>query len=395
LLSLQQAELPFDVVIVDWRMPDMDGPGLLEALHERRVPARKPPGVVLMSGCNLSAPRGPGSRGPVAMIRKPITSSALFDAVSNVVAERSGGTSRPWTSQPGDIAERRLAGLRILLVDDSEINRTVAGRILELEGASVIAAEGGSEAMARLRREAPFDLVLMDVQMPDLDGIETTRRIRADSADVLPPIVALTAGALASERERALEAGMNDFISKPFDPDLLVACICRHVARGRRAGLLVAPPPREPEEEAPWPLIDGIDTDDARRRLGGDLGLFLDLLTRLMSQIDAIEPSLASAVTRKAKASIAHRLRGAAGNLGAVALQRAAADFEQALLSDLSMPGEPEPAPVLEQARRLKVSFSALPRTSGALRPRAPIEPRGGAPAAQLRAGGHTTNEVV
>jgi PAS domain S-box-containing protein len=397
LLMLQQAELPFDVVIADWRMPDMNGPEMLEALRETRYPSQKPPGVLLMSGsCNPSAPRWqPGSRGPVAMIRKPITSSALFDAVANVVAERSGGTSRAWTSQSGDSAERRLAGLRILLVDDNEINRSIAGRILQLEGASVIAAEGGSEAMARLREDAPFDLVLMDVQMPDLDGIETTRRIRAASADVALPIVALTAGALASERERALDAGMNDFISKPFDPDLLIACVCRHVGRRRRADSPAAPPAREPEEDAPWPLIEGIDIEDARRRLGGDLELFLDLLSRLMAQIDAIEPSLAASVSRKAKASVVHRLRGAAGNLGAAALQRAAADFEQALLHEPPLPGEPEPAPMLEQARRLRSSLSALPRTSDALRPQAPLEPRRGSPAAQQRSGGHTANGVL
>jgi PAS domain S-box-containing protein len=292
-------------------------------------------------------------------------SSALFDAVASVAPEGSGGRSKVWKSQPGHSAERRLAGVRILLVDDSEINRRVAGRILQLEGASVTAAEGGSEAIARIREEAPFDLVLMDVQMPGIDGIETTRRIRAGWSDVALPIVALTAGALASERERALDAGMNNFISKPFDPDLLIACVCRHVERGRGARSLASPPPSNPNTRGPWPVIDGIDTEDARRRLGGDLDLFLELLGSLMAQIDEVEPSLAAAETRKAKASVAHRLRGAAGNLGAVTLQRAAADFEQALRHDPPLPAEPDAAPMLQQAWRLRTSFSSLAQNLG------------------------------
>lgn len=125
--------------------------------------------------------------------------------------------------------------MRVLLVDDAELNRVIAQRILELEGARVETACDGREAVARVERDgSEFDVVLMDIQMPELDGAEATNRIRQQGSHADLPIIALSAGALAGERQRPLVAGMNDFITKPFDPEVLVQSVRMQVEQ--RAG---------------------------------------------------------------------------------------------------------------------------------------------------------------
>jgi PAS domain S-box-containing protein len=130
----------------------------------------------------------------------------------------------------------RLAGARILVVDDNDINRTVASRILAGEGAVVTTGTNGVEALEHLRA-APggFDVVLMDIQMPQMDGVEATRRIRGELGLAALPVIALTAGALVAERRRSLDAGMSAFLTKPLDPDTMIRVIQRHLAEGRAA----------------------------------------------------------------------------------------------------------------------------------------------------------------
>jgi PAS domain S-box-containing protein len=177
---------------------------------------------------------------------------------------------------------RRLAGVRVLLTDDSDINLEVGRRILEREGAEVCLAHDGREAVERLRARPDVDLVLLDVQMPVLDGYAATRLIRAELGLTQLPIIALTASALTTEQARAREAGMDDFLSKPFDADVLVRRMRRHLF----AEAPHTPPPAT--ESAPtaapgaaaggWPRVDGIDAVDVSQRLGGDAELFVLLL---------------------------------------------------------------------------------------------------------------------
>jgi CheY-like chemotaxis protein len=119
-------------------------------------------------------------------------------------------------------------GLRVLLVEDNELNQVVARGILDGEGAAVVVANNGAEALAILRRDRGFDLVLMDVQMPVLDGLDTTRLLRSELKLALP-VIAMSAGVMPSERARCIDAGMNDFIAKPLDPELMLAVIQRQL----------------------------------------------------------------------------------------------------------------------------------------------------------------------
>jgi signal transduction histidine kinase/CheY-like chemotaxis protein len=230
-----------------------------------------------------------------------------------------------------------LFGVCVLVVDDSDINLDVTKRILELEGASVTLARNGQEAIKRLQAgPQSFDVVLMDVQMPVLNGYDATQRIRTDLALTELPIIALTAGALGSERDRAQAAGMNDFIIKPFDAPSLVRSILRHVQpthRPRAAAAVVAVADATPSA-VPWLDIEGVDTTDARERLGDDFNLFRSMLKRLLDEFaDVAMPGVAlQPGDLAAYAGRMHKLSGSAGMLGASAIQRLASEIEAASL---------------------------------------------------------------
>jgi PAS domain S-box-containing protein len=233
--------------------------------------------------------------------------------------------------------EQSLSGLHILVVDDSDINLEVARRLLEREGARVSLAHNGLQAFESVRANPrAFDLVLMDVQMPVLDGHEATRRIRGELGLAGLPVIALTAGALTSERQRARDAGMDDFISKPFELQELVTVIHRHLAPDTAAPT----PCTAPEPGDGWPEFAGIDSDDARLRLGGDVALFrtlIDSLIREFAEPHAV-PDDSDPQAMAGCAARMHKLKGSASMLGAKDIQRVAGDIEAACRAGNSTP---------------------------------------------------------
>jgi PAS domain S-box-containing protein len=236
---------------------------------------------------------------------------------------------------PAASSEQALLGVRVLVVDDSDINLDVTKRILERLGAQVLLASNGQEAFERIQTEPrAVDVVLMDVQMPVLDGHDATRRIRLELRLADLPIIALTAGALSSERQRAAAAGMDDYIVKPFDPQTLVSSILRQLRpAGRKLRLQPdgAPKTYTPVPTA-WPDIEGIDSTDARTRLSDDFDLFRSMLKRLLAEFSHIPiPTVADAPAALAiHTGRMHKLRGSAGMLGAKAIQQLAGEAEAA-----------------------------------------------------------------
>jgi PAS domain S-box-containing protein len=226
----------------------------------------------------------------------------------------------------GEPGLQRLDGVRILLVDDSEINLAVAGRLLELEGACVTVGRNGSEAIAIVAARPELHLVLMDIQMPVMDGLEAARRILRQMGEAAPRLVALTAGNTVSERQRAREAGFAEILSKPIDPERLVDAILRVLAidAGAAPAALVA-------ADSGWPEIDGIDTAQARRRFAGDSAMFGDMLAAVLALCD--EALLQGAQVPRDTAALAglmHRLKGNAATLAASGLAETAARIETA-----------------------------------------------------------------
>ena len=224
-----------------------------------------------------------------------------------------------------------LSGIRVLVVDDSEINREVAQQILELEGAIVTLAHDGQQAVDRLR-DSPhaFDIVLMDVQMPVLDGNEATRMIRKDLALADMPIVALTAGAMLSERAESTRAGMSAFVSKPVDPAVLARTIRSLVRRPPDLGAPVSD--IASETEAGFPEISGIDGSRVTRTLRRSVALFENLVSRMLAEFRDLErgDSLPSMDTLHEFERRMHKLRGSAGALGAMPVYEAAGAAEEA-----------------------------------------------------------------
>ena len=229
----------------------------------------------------------------------------------------------------------RMRGNRILLVEDNEINREVALGQLEEAEAFVDIAENGEVALSLIRAN-DYDAVLMDMQMPVMDGIEATRAVRADPRFADLPIIAMTANAMASDRELCLEAGMNDHIAKPIDPDQLFGVLLRWIQHEGRwspadgVALVRTPMPPPPIDIE----IPGVDVRSGLRRTGSNVKRYKTLLSRFAQQeagaVDTMRTALAMGDAATAERA-AHSLKGAAGTLGASALSSIAAEAETAI----------------------------------------------------------------
>ncbi len=254
-----------------------------------------------------------------------------------------------------DHRSKQLAGVRVLVVDDSRINLEVIDRILSTEGSLITLCESGEAAIATLEDASDgYDAVLMDLQMPGMDGYDTTLAIRRQPQLQRLPIIALTAGATVTEQQRAMAVGMDDFLIKPVDPDQLVRVLRQSVELSRTETRAVAPSdeeaPRHPSartESAPadaaWPLLTGIDAAEAVENLGGDLDFFKALLGPFLTENShapqAVRELLAAGETAKA-GKLVHKLRGQAGHLGATGLRQAAGALEEAIAAEAPEVGD-------------------------------------------------------
>ncbi|MGQ9364735.1 response regulator [Azospirillum sp. ST 5-10] len=347
----------YDLVLMDWQMPGMDG---VEACRRiRQSHAASAPVVIMVTAFGrerLAA--SAGDQDLDGVIVKPVTASTLLDGVTTAYARSSGAA--PATRAPAESESRPLTGRRLLLVEDNPIGRQVARETLERYGAAVVAAGDGGEAVALARSgDARFDAVLMDVQMPGMDGFETTRLLRTLPGFARLPIIAATASALPADIVRCREAGMDDHVAKPLDPDRLVATLARHIG-------IAAPPPAGGRRDGYGDLpadLPGIDLADALHRVQGDTVLYRDLMAAFAAGHadvgDVIVAALAAGDLATAKAA-AHDLKSLAGSLGASRLS-AAADAVQIAAGRGDRAAAEAPLPVLrdqlaallESARRL------------------------------------------
>ncbi len=234
LAAARTAELagePFAVALIDWRMPEMDGYAVIDALRSAYPQART--AFIMVSAYDREMVRREVPRqAPDGLLQKPVTPSTLLDGLYTLLCARDaqaadGGGLLPATaSMPKTL---RLAG-HVLLVEDNALNQIVATELLRDCGLQVSIAEDGPQALKALEALSNgqrVDAVLMDLQMPGMDGFEATRRIRALPQGDRLPVIAMTAHAFAGERERCLASGMDDYVSKPIDPALLAACLLR------------------------------------------------------------------------------------------------------------------------------------------------------------------------
>ncbi len=344
LLEIVSGRLPGawpDVLILQLRQLDADTHHFIERLNKECHRGQLPPVIVVADLAQSSTAHLQFARASDLLLVRPVTSSTLFNSVNSAVSTQHDSHERLSTSTNFDEKYAHwLPGVRVLVVDDSDINLEVAKGILEKQGAIVTTCSDGAAAVEQVRSHyEQLDIVLMDVQMPVTDGNEATRRIRGDPHLQTLPIVALTAGALVGERQRALDAGMNDFVSKPFEPPVLIRKVRRLVeqARGSPIPMVLAEgtPARSDTNSLRMPSIDAAVV---QQMFGDDVALFRSVLSRLLDEyadfcIPACD-SLDDRTTRGRIESRMHRLKGGAGMIGATTVMRLAGAAETAFHND-------------------------------------------------------------
>ena len=375
LAARQAAGERYDAVFVDWQMPGLDGWDTAARIRANGLPAAAP--LVVMVTAHSREKLEARSEADRALLDgflvKPVTASMLLDAVTDAWQRRDHPHLSAVGHPPAPSGVQRLAGLRLLIAEDNLNNQQVARELLEAEGADVQIANNGLESVeAVAAAHPPFDVVLMDLQMPVMDGFTATARIRQDLGQTSLQIVAMTANAMTSDREACLAAGMNDHVGKPFDLDRLVAMLLRvsgrasssapaapQVAARIAAPLAAAAPP--PEELLTAALTAGVDLVAALQRLGGKQAIYTRMLRNALPEFEALPARLAEQLASGALQDAGrtlHTFKGVAATLGVAGLAAQAGAAEKALTEGTT-------DAVLQGTQAVAALQSALPALHG------------------------------
>jgi PAS domain S-box-containing protein len=378
---------PFELVILDWLMPELDG---IETARRIRSDLKLTLPIIMMTAFGRENERQDAQKaGITTFLTKPVYPSTLFNAIMDAFGQhglREVRNQAPITTM-ASIYKTRLKGCRVLVVEDNPTNQQVAQAVLEGAGIHVEIAADGEEALAALQR-APYDAVLMDIQMPRMDGYEATRRIRREPRFSSLPVIAMTAHAMKGDDEKCLAAGMDDYIAKPIQQDRLFHTLWKAV-KDRAGPKGFAPrsteaPPSEavpasagPKGELP-PALPGIQIGEALEKLSIDPASFRRILLGFARDNADILDHLDAALAHQDWPSLqqlAHRLNGSAGNIGATALKDAAQALETQCRDQA-----PEAGVIQRLKNALQQVLDSLQQLAGQSRgtpaPRAPIDPQ-------------------
>ena len=335
-IAAADSQDPFGLVLMDWHMPGMDG---LEASRviKRDHRLQHIPRIVMVTAFGREDIRQQAEGiGVDGYLLKPVNASLLYDTLADLFGI-SGPEDRVSHVKKDETPAPDATGIRVLLVEDNEINQQVATELLESVGAVVTIANNGAEAVNLLTsgdQVPPFDLIFMDLHMPEMDGITATKVLRSNPRFEKLPIVAMTAHALVEERQRCLDAGMNDHVSKPIDPDKLFATLLRWAKpRPKPSRTLTESSPRQIDDAA-LPQVTGINIADGLKRVAGNQRLYCELLSQFVNKQTDAATQIAEALDNrdfKLAERIAHTVKGVAGNLGITQVYDVAAKLEKGI----------------------------------------------------------------
>lgn len=348
---------PYRLVLVDWRMPDLDGIRTIRQIH-RTVPAQSMPKTVLLTtfGREMRLNQGEEMAGIDATIVKPINCSLLFDTIMELFHQQVEKVFRI-TGDTIDIQQirQKIGGARVLLVEDNAVNQLVAQELLLKAGLEVEFAMDGGEAVEKVQ-ENFYDVVLMDIQMPTMDGYQATQIIRRDGRYQDLPILAMTAHAMSGDADKSLVAGMNDHVAKPIDKRKLYGALLQWIQP--RDGLGLLPLPSSACEEGERPVseteskeegakglerLSGIDLEEVMERLSGNHRLFISLLFELEQSYGDVVQRIYALLDQEGGTEVeisqrnkeihrlVHTVKGMAGNISAHGLHASAAALEKVL----------------------------------------------------------------
>ena len=366
------ADQPFKLVIMDWKMPGIDGIQASERI-KNHTGLSKIPAIIMVTAYGREDVMQKAEKLELdGFLIKPVNASVLFDTIMQAFGKDLPETSRLAAKQKEATAFGKIQAARILLVEDNEINQQVAQEILESAGFTVSLANNGKEAVEAVQAET-YDAVLMDVQMPVMDGYAATRRIRnwefglrnenGKKSDLKSkirdpkskiqgvPIIAMTAHAMAGDEEMSLKAGMNDHVTKPIDPDQLFAALSKWILSAQNRGhprqptseiskedfldtmeTSAGPVPTSPSENSFPQALPGFDLAAGLLRLQGNRGLYKKLLLDFTFNYDRVAGDIRKALDADdmdRAHSLVHNLKGVAGNLAATELHAATIEMEK------------------------------------------------------------------
>jgi two-component system, sensor histidine kinase and response regulator len=331
LRRVDESPTAYQWIVLDWKMPGLDGVACARRIVEAHPEAR--PCILLVTAFSRDdALRASAGLQLAGVLQKPVTPSSLCDCLMGIGTAAPRAAAASAALAPAGGLRERLVGARILIVEDNVLNQELAVELLRRAGMEVVIATNGQEALERLAQDGPFDGVLMDCQMPVMDGYTATRRVRENPAWRELPVIAMTASALAADRERALASGMNAHVAKPLDVDVMLRTMADWISVSH-----TSPRQPEPAPSTGWAPEDGggaIDTAVGLARCLGNAHLYRRQLRGFRRTYADLEESLRAAARPAEDETLLHRLhdlKGVAGTIGAAELQAAAQDLHAAL----------------------------------------------------------------
>ena len=344
LKELEKASMsqPFELVIMDWQMPGMDGIEASRRIKKHKGLSKIPAIVMVTAYGREEVMQQAEAVGLEGFLLKPVNPSMLFDAIMQALGKVVPEVSRVKQGKKEEArALEDIQGARVLLAEDNEINQQVAKEILEGAGLNVTLVNNGQEAVDAVTQNN-YDAVLMDVQMPVMDGYTATREIRNLKSEIRNvPILAMTAHAMAGDEDKSLQAGMNGHVTKPIDPDRLFAALQKWVKPVAERTVVQKSPARDapadadqavPKEDELPESLAGFDLAAGLARLMGNRRLYRKLLLDFGANYGGVTTEIREALAAgdfNQTHSLVHNLKGLAGNLAATDLQAAAVAMEK------------------------------------------------------------------